>query len=148
MTEEDKEIEKIKLDSQLILEWNLSQIENKINELVKILNKFKKVNSMTLEEKELKIIDHYGVIPQLKYFQSEVFELNEAIIEYEIRKNHHLGDIAKVNSISKSEIKEEIADVQMMLNQFKKYYGISDITIDIIMNEKANRQLERIKNSE
>lgn len=31
----------------------------------------------------LKIINHYGVIPQLKYFQSEVFELNEAIISAE-----------------------------------------------------------------
>ena len=39
-----------------------------------------------MEGKLLKIINHYGVIPQLKYFQSEVFELNEAIIEYEFIK--------------------------------------------------------------
>ena len=32
-----------------------------------------------MNEKLLKIINHYGVMPQLKYFQSEVFELNEAI---------------------------------------------------------------------
>jgi hypothetical protein len=40
--EEDKEIKEIKLDSQLILSWNLSQIENKINELVKSINGLKK----------------------------------------------------------------------------------------------------------
>ena len=38
---------------------------------------------MTLEEKEKAIIDNYGVINQLKHFQSEVWELNEAIIKYE-----------------------------------------------------------------
>ena len=39
---------------------------------------------MNIEPKEklLKIINTYGVIPQLKYFQSEVFELNESIINY------------------------------------------------------------------
>ena len=31
----------------------------------------------------LKIISFYGVMPQLKYFQSEIFEMNEAIIKYE-----------------------------------------------------------------
>lgn len=36
-----------------------------------------------MKEDLLKIINTYGVMPQLKYFQSEVFELNEAIIKYE-----------------------------------------------------------------
>ena len=38
---------------------------------------------MTVNEKAKVIIDHYGVLSQLKYFQSEVFELNEAIFEKE-----------------------------------------------------------------
>ena len=33
-----------------------------------------------MKDKLLKIIKNYGVIPQLKYFQTEVFELNESII--------------------------------------------------------------------
>lgn len=89
---------------------------------------------MNLEEKEKAIIEHYGVLHQLKYFYSEIFELSEAIINYEI-----VG-------LGIAHITEEIADVQMMLNQFKKYYDISDISIDMVMNEKANRQLERINN--
>lgn len=40
--EEDKEIEEIKLDGQLIIEWNLSQIETKINEIINKLNELKK----------------------------------------------------------------------------------------------------------
>ena len=35
-----------------------------------------------MKEKLLKIINHYGVMLQLKYLQSEVFELNEAIIRH------------------------------------------------------------------
>lgn len=100
---------------------------------------------MTLEEKEKQIINHYGVLPQLKYFQSEVFELNEAILEYDhFYKN--TGKAMTYYNMSTEHIAEEIADVQLMLNQFKEYYSISNITIDRIMNEKANRQLERIIN--
>lgn len=106
---------------------------------------------MTLREKEAAIINHYGVIPQLKYFQSEVFELNEAILY-----RQHPNDIARpfrdlyanltnTNSYDIEHIAEEIADVQLMLNQFKVYYGISDDKIGKIMVQKADRQLERIK---
>ena len=90
-----------------------------------------------MEEKLLKIINHYGMLPQLKYFQSEVFELNEAIInaenEYNMLKN--IGNIA-----------EEIADVMVMLEQFKLYYGISSEEITKIFWSKVDRQLGRIEN--
>lgn len=99
---------------------------------------------MTLEEKEAAIITHYGVIPQLKYFQSEVFELNEAIITREDKTIELFTYDYRQKLLDN--IAEEIADVQLMLNQFKEYYSISNITIDRIMNEKANRQLERIAN--
>ena len=42
-------------------------------------------------------------------------------------------------------IVEEIADVMCMLKQFQYYYGISDEEVEKIMNEKIDRQLERIK---
>ena len=91
---------------------------------------------MKQEEKLLKIINHYGVMPQLKYFQSEVFELNEAIInadnEYNMLKD--IGHIA-----------EEIADVEVMLMQFKEYYHIDGNDILKIMDKKINRQLIRIE---
>lgn len=90
-----------------------------------------------MKEKLLKIINHYGILKQLKYFQSEVFELNEAIInaenEYSMLKN--IGNIA-----------EEIADVMVMLEQFKLYYEISSEEITKIFWSKVDRQLGRIEN--
>jgi NTP pyrophosphatase (non-canonical NTP hydrolase) len=102
-----------------------------------------------MKEDLLKIINHYGVMPQLKYFQSEVFELNEAIIRYE-EFNNHIGDL-EVYDIDETELKkehitEEIADVMVMLKQFQYYYGIEDKEIEEVMKYKIERQLKRIKN--
>ena len=91
----------------------------------------------------LKIINHYGIKPQLKYFQSEVFELNEAIIQREypaFRKNEDL------ELLEKKHIVEEIADVMVMLEQFRIYYGINTGEVGEIMNYKIKRQIERIEN--
>lgn len=93
-----------------------------------------------MKEQLKEIINHYGVMKQLKYFQSEVFELNEAIINTEYLPFHNEKD--------KDHIAEEIADVEVMLNQFKEYYGITYEQILVIMQYKINRQLERIKNEE
>lgn len=92
---------------------------------------------MTLEEKEKSIIEHYGLNPQLKYIQTEVFEMNEAIIRHE--ENAYPSDMCLENII------EEIADVQMMLNQFKVYFNIKEEELNKIMNFKADRQLKRIE---
>jgi len=89
-----------------------------------------------MKDKLLKIINTYGAIPQLKYFQSEVFELNEAILDYE-----------KTKEKTKDHIAEEIADVLVMLNQFVEYYEIDKEQIRKIMKYKINRQLERIANN-
>lgn len=86
----------------------------------------------------LKIIEHYGVMAQLKYFQSEIFELNEAIIRHDQE--------AYTNDDCTEHILEEIADVLVMLFQFKEYYKIDGNDILKIMNEKIQRQLERIEN--
>lgn len=86
-----------------------------------------------MKEDLLKIINNYGVIPQLKYFQSEVFELSEAIIKHEA-----LGCEYK-------HITEEIADCLVMLNQFVEYYEIQESDIYMIMEQKIDRQIERMK---
>ena len=89
-----------------------------------------------MEKDLLKIIKHYGVISQLKYFQSEVFELNEAIIRYDEADDDEL-----INHI-----KEEIADVLCMLRQFQYEFGFKDEDIDKIIEFKVNRQLARMEN--
>ena len=93
------------------------------------------------KEELLKIINTYGVMSQLKYFQSEVFEFNEAIFEKE-----KIGAYPGIEE--RKHIAEEIADVLVMLNQFKEYYGITDEEIINNMEFKIKRQLERIDNNE
>lgn len=97
-----------------------------------------------MKENLLKIINHYGLSPQLKYFQSEVFELNEAIIRY-IEADENYFD-CKDDKEMREHIKEEIADVLCMLKQFQYYYKFKDEEIDNIVEYKVNRQLERMKN--
>ncbi len=109
-----------------------------------------------MNEKLRKIINYYGIKKQLKYFQSEIFELNEAVVIYEERKRNPIDLI--VNLCSKivaplqgtspidetANIKEEIADVMVMLKQIQLYYNISSKEINEIMKNKVIRQLERI----
>lgn len=105
-----------------------------------------------MEEDLLKIIEHYGVIPQLKYFQSEIWELNEAIIRYEFAKEDNI-DCSALDGLEKWDIDyfkkcitEEISDCLVMINQFIEYYRIQESDIYITMEQKIDRQLERIKN--
>lgn len=94
----------------------------------------------------LEIINHYGVLKQLKYFQSEVFELNEAIMileHYEEFANDQ--DYQPTLKKQKEHIAEEIADVRVMLEQFIEYYNIDRELISKTMCEKIERQQERIK---
>ena len=96
-----------------------------------------------MSEKELEIINHYGISTQLKYIHTEYYELDEAILN-EINDDEIYYE--QVEEYHKKHIAEEIADIMVMLNQFKAYYGIDDKEIESIMNKKIERQLERIKN--
>ena len=101
-----------------------------------------------MKENLLKIINHYGVLPQLKQFNEEAYELIEAIRNYEYQydacevigcKEHHIEK-------EKEHIAEEIADVLNMVEQFMCYYDIDIKDVIEIKHKKINRQLERIEN--
>ena len=94
---------------------------------------------------ELEIIKHYGVRKQLKYFQTEIYELIEAILSYEDQEKLTCFLEGTIKEIFKQHIAEEIADVQVMLNQFKAFYGIKDEDVEEVMKYKIDRQLERIR---
>ena len=86
-----------------------------------------------MKENLLKIINHYGVLPQLKHFNSEVFELTEAIVKHEA-----LGCEYK-------HITEELADCLVMIDQFRLYYDIDIEELKAVMEFKIDRQLDRMK---
>lgn len=78
----------------------------------------------------LQIIEYYGLEQQLEYFQSEVWELNEAIINYEQEKFFKaLFDLTIIDSDRKKHIAEEIADCLVMLEQFRLYLDLGDMVI-------------------
>ena len=79
------------------------------------------------------IADHYGKEHQTIKAMEELAELIRALAK---------GDIEN--------IKEEIADVRVMLEQLEYLYGVSDDEITLRMCAKLWRQLERMygKNEE
>ena len=92
-----------------------------------------------MKEDLLKIINHYGLMNQLKYIHSEYFELDEAIIDCQ------KDEYGRFEYDKALHIAEEIADVMVMLKQFQLYYGFADEYIEDIMKFKIKRQLERIE---
>ena len=94
----------------------------------------------------LEIIQHYGVNAQQRQLAEEVFELQEAITTHEVKKFSSSGIPITEIVETREHIAEEIADVMVMLNQFKAYYDIPNEMILVFMRGKVNRQLERIKN--
>ena len=101
-----------------------------------------------MEEELLRIINKYGINKQLRKFNEEAFELQEAIttnelkqsVEYEIPLTEIVG--------TREHIAEEIADVTVMLEQFRLYYGINKEDVEKVMQYKINRQIYRIESEE
>ena len=91
-----------------------------------------------MKDKEKQIRSFYGVIPQLKYMQTEMFEFVEAILTKEL-----VGAYPGIKE--KQHIEEEYADLTMMLEQFKEYYHLDEDNIQRIKEQKIERQLKRIE---
>ena len=89
-----------------------------------------------MKNKLLRIINNYGVMNQLKYMQTEMFEFVEAVINYNNLSNEK----------NKDHIEEEYADLMVMLEQFHAYYNLDDMHISEVMHQKIDRQLKRIEN--
>lgn len=96
-----------------------------------------------MKENLLKIINHYGVNHQQRKFQEEVFELQEAILTKEI--DYQSSDTTvSMDKANLEHITEEIADVMVMLEQFRLYYDIPTEEIRKVMEYKVKRQIDRI----
>ena len=88
-----------------------------------------------------KIADTYGYDAQSRQLIEEMAELTVAINKMwrEGMKTDYF-----YSELKKKDIAEEIADVTIMLEQIKYLLQISDTDIDQIIEQKLNRQLERI----
>ena len=87
-----------------------------------------------MDDKLKQIINHYGVIPQLKYLQSEVFEFNEAVI----RAENKFEPIIDIDHIT-----EEMADVFMYLTDVMLCCRVSAEEFEQAYRAKAEHNLKR-----
>lgn len=88
----------------------------------------------------VKIIKHYGVANQLKKLAEEVWELNEAVLDYEHCKNKEERNL--------DHIIEELGDVHLLLRQIQEYYEIGLVDIKLVVTQKMSRQLQRMSEEE
>lgn len=97
-----------------------------------------------MKDKERQIINHYGILPQLKYMQTEMFEFVEAVLTVEHKLVGYVSWL-HLEEDDKAHIEEEYADLTMMLEQFKEYYQLDEDNIQRIKEQKIERQLKRIE---
>lgn len=86
---------------------------------------------MTYKEKLKKIFNTHSASEQLKKLSEEVFELQEAILDYEYSYNN------------KQNITEELADVMVILNQIMLVYDLDENDITRCQKYKIDRQCRR-----
>lgn len=95
-----------------------------------------------------KISQHYGYDTQSRQLIEEMAELTQAINKlWRVEKFCESKDILDIKGFLVPETRnviEEITDVTIMLEQIKYLLHISDTDINDIIEQKLNRQLERI----
>ena len=84
----------------------------------------------------------YGYDAQSRQLIEEMAELTQAINKAWRKRYDDFEERTKTFE----NIREEICDVEIMLSQIKYLLQISDTDIEQIIEQKLNRQLERINN--
>ncbi len=92
---------------------------------------------MKIDERIIKIADHYGVNSQLDILQEECAELIQAVSKYRRVNNPNAFDM--------THLAEEVADVEIMIAQIKYLMKLSERDIEAIKDTKLERQLERMR---
>ena len=110
------------------------------------------MNQEEYQNNIIAIAEHYGYESQSRQLIEEMAELTVAINKIwrlEQTQNSEKFCLTFYNLSMwkrKNELTEEIADVTIMLEQIKYLLQISDTDIEQIIEQKLNRQLERINN--
>lgn len=100
---------------------------------------------MTTEQKIQYIANHYGYEPQSRQLIEELSELIQAVCKH----NRAFGGKQLSESREcpeKDAITEEMADVEIMILQIEYLLGISAMELNNMIEQKLDRQIERIKN--
>lgn len=90
-----------------------------------------------MKEELLKIVTHYGLEKQKRKLVEEVYELLDALAELNYNSMNFSNNLQKMLE----RVTEEIADVQVLLEQIKLYWSIEPEDIQRVMEYKINRTL-------
>ena len=97
----------------------------------------------------LDIINHFGLRNQMKKLNEEIFELLEAIDNYEDASmefsNHEECYTVDEMYVFRDHVVEEMGDVLILLTEFIGRYDIEKHELDKWMDYKLERTLDRIK---
>lgn len=93
----------------------------------------------------LDIIDHFGYRNQLKKLHEECFEFIEAVDNYEDLLMFVDDATPHDLALTREFIIEEMGDMLILLTQFIAKYHIDKEELDISMDSKLDRTLDRIK---
>ena len=98
-----------------------------------------------LLEKNIKIIEHYGVKAQIPVWIEEMSELTKALCKWSRIYNKLEGDI---DSNLLNSLKEEIADVIVCIDQLRYMIQYDEQELMEQYKNKVERQLKRIEGEE
>lgn len=97
----------------------------------------------------LDIINHFGRKNQMKKLNEEVYELLEAINNYEeiVFENETYDDPYSIDELNifREHIIEEMGDVLILLTEFIGVYDIKKVELDKWMDYKLDRTMNRIE---
>lgn len=88
--------------------------------------------------KLLIILGYFGIYNQQRKLQEEIFELQESIFDIE-------KDSIEQYENNLEHLTEELADVLVIIKQLQLEYGIEQEDLILMMNNKVDRTLKRIK---
>ena len=96
-----------------------------------------------MKNKIIKIANHYGLVKQSRQLSEECAELIQAVSKY--MRYQETSYASTVDWKYLENVCEEIADVEVMLEQIKYLLHINPEAVEEIKKNKIDRQLERIK---
>lgn len=91
--------------------------------------------------KNYQILEHYGMQKQIPVWIEEMSELIKELCKWQRKYEQLDGDI---DTLMLSDMKFEVTDVQVCLDQIKKAINYSELSQEIQYEFKVERQLQRI----
>lgn len=106
-----------------------------------------KLGGIEMDERMVEIVNNYGDRNQGMMLIEEMSELAKAICKIDRLTDgfEAIGVSDAMHKEANDNLREEIADVHIMLIQMQYIAGLSDTELNEIVNMKLDRQIERIR---